>query len=310
MDPLAVQLLGPPQGGPRLGTVGICWHTTEPQDPLKQSLVDAIATARWQSDPAKNTQQGSYNWIVARDGVVLTVPPNSVAWGVNPSSSAWSPAAFLSEHLSPRALKRPNHYLLNIAVQGRTDWFNQNGYPPETVTNCALLTRWLEATYAMDAFFCGHMNWQSNRFDPGPKLIPAVLIRYSQVTTPPTQVQVLQAKLTETGSLIVSLQLQAERNQNLITSLTHARDSLQAQVEALQLDKQWLESDLAKSQNEKTVLESRVSLLDAQLLDTMKRLTETQQQLDEANQTVSIVREYVDARNALRERLAIRGEEL
>lgn len=248
MNPLATQELGPPNGGNRLGMVGIVWHTTEPADGTKQLLKDAIATARWQASTA-NTSGGSYNWIVARDGVVLTVPPHLVSWGVAAGDSL-QPGRypFLADYLSPRTLKQPNHHLLNIAVQGRTGWFNTNGWPAETVTNCALLTRWLEATYAFDAFFSGHYHWNTTRSDPGPNLIPAVLARYGQVTTPPTQVQVLQSEITALNGQIVALQFDLTSAQNRIVQLIDSRTQLQADLAASVLREDQLAAEKAALQ--------------------------------------------------------------
>lgn len=231
MNPLAIQELGAPNGGNRLGTVGIIWHTTEPSDGTKQLLKDAIGTARWQASTG-NTSGGSYNFIVARDGVVLTVQPHQVSWGVATSTTSFQPGRFpfLAENLSPPAVKRPNHYMLNIAVQGRTAWFNANGWPSDTITNCALLTRWLEATYAFDAFFSGHFHWNTTRSDPGPNLIPAILNRYGQVATPPTQVQILHSEVAARDAQIVVLDFDLARANARIEQLTAIRQELEQRL--------------------------------------------------------------------------------
>ena len=99
-------LLGAPSYGPRKGTEGIVWHTTEGAD---ESRTSAVNTASWQATPGATT--GSYNWIIYDGGLLLTVPyleaSGGLATGVAPY---WQPGRypFLRQLLSPAAYADPN----------------------------------------------------------------------------------------------------------------------------------------------------------------------------------------------------------
>lgn len=174
--------LGPRSFGARKGHEGIVWHTTES---VGQTLAAARATAEWQK---KNP--GSYNFIIATDGILLTVPYLEAAGGLNPGSTSWAPSRFpwLKRLHSPAAYADPNAHLLNVAFAGRTADFEAKGWPAAMVDQAARLVLWFEASSwgKDDASLSRHADWQANRSDPGTKLIELVLARYAQLKAPAT----------------------------------------------------------------------------------------------------------------------------
>lgn len=168
-------LLGPASFGPRKGTEGIIWHTTEAADASRNS---AVQTATWQK-----TNPGSYGWIIYDGGLLLTVPYRSASGGVNPASASWAPGRFpfLAANLSPAAYRDPNAFLLNVAFSGKTAVFRDQGMPPNMVETAVALTRWVEAqTWAADRLaHSGHMHWQSNRSDPSQKVLDLIARLYA-----------------------------------------------------------------------------------------------------------------------------------
>lgn len=180
--------------GPRKGSVGIAWHTTEARGTAR---ADAYATATWQ-----RTNPGSYNWILydpasagAKGGALLTVPYLEASGGLNPGSAAWAPERFpwLKQLLPAAAYADPNAHLLNVAFSGRTadlvaGLAANRADVLRMVDVAARLTLWIEAQAwgADNLVFTGHLHWQTNRSDPGAPMIEAILARYEQLKAPPT----------------------------------------------------------------------------------------------------------------------------
>lgn len=173
--------LGAASFGRRRGTEGVVFHTTES---VGQDMAAARATARWQE-----TNPGSYNFIIAVDGTLLSVPYLEAAGGLNPASRSWAPGRFpwLRQLLSPAAYADPNAYLVNVAFAGRAADFERAGWPVSMVDQAARLVRWVEAAEwgADNAILSRHADWQSNRSDPGTRLIAAVLARYAELGPAP-----------------------------------------------------------------------------------------------------------------------------
>lgn len=168
-------LLGPAFFGPRKGSEGIIWHTTESADASRAS---AVGTAIWQK-----TNPGSYNFIIYDGGLLLTVPYLEASGGVNPASSAWAPGRFpfLRASLSAAAYADPNAYLLNVAFSGKTAVFRDQGIPVNMIETAVALTRWVEAQpWATPRLVhSGHQHWQSNRSDPSQKVLDLIARLYA-----------------------------------------------------------------------------------------------------------------------------------
>jgi hypothetical protein len=228
--------LGPATFGPRKGTEGLCWHTTEA---TSFSRAAAVGTANWQK-----TNPGSYNWIIYDGGLLLTVPYLEASGGLNPASSAWAPGRYpwLKSLHSAAAYADPNAYLLNVAFSGRTADILAGKMPANMYVTAARLTRWMEqqAWGKDNAVFSGHMHWQSNRSDPGQPTIDRILAEYAKLYDPPTipvpppDYQALyiaeQAKVTD---LVVKLsaeraktKTQAETIAGLMTKISAAKVAL------------------------------------------------------------------------------------
>lgn len=175
--------------GPRKGSEGIVWHTTEAAGTKR---TDAVATATWQ-----RTNPGSYNWIVydpmslgSLGGALLTVPYLEASGGLGTDPTTFRRAPWLSSLLSAACMADPNAYLLNVAFSGRTADLVANLTRADVVRMidvAARLTIWVEAQAwgADNQVFSGHMDWQSNRSDPGQPIIDAILRRYAILKAPP-----------------------------------------------------------------------------------------------------------------------------
>jgi hypothetical protein len=160
--------LGPASFGPRKGTEGIIWHTTEGAGPSRAA---ALWTAQWQK-----TNPGSYNFIIYDGGILLTVPYLEASGGVNPASSSWAPGRFpwLKQQLSPAAYADPNAYLLNVAFSGKTAVFRDQGLPPNMLATAQQLTAWAAQTFGRHMVASGHLHWQTNRSDPSLQVLAAI----------------------------------------------------------------------------------------------------------------------------------------
>lgn len=176
-------LLGPAAFGPRKGTEGIVWHTTEAADASRAS---AVGTRNWQL-----ANPGSYNWIIYDGGLLLTVPYLEASGGVNPASPAWAPSRypFLRQNLSPAAYADPNAYLLNVAFSGKTAVFRDQGMPANMLDTAVRLTKWLEAQpwTRKPLLHCGHMHWQSNRSDPSQAVLDRIESLYRGIPDTSTE---------------------------------------------------------------------------------------------------------------------------
>lgn len=198
--PPSIDLYGAPQYGPLGPPEGWAIHTPENLNP---SLAQAIATARWQADPARNRSGGSYHGLLGHDGpeawyecqspdhwvLVRSVAWNLAAGGISTRrDSIWAPDRYprLRQVLSSGAYADPNRFLHQLAISGRAAQYVEHGYPRGLIL---ALVRWiftLERAYRYDAFLTLHRWWQNNRTDPGPeKLVPMLLTEYLQQRNTP-----------------------------------------------------------------------------------------------------------------------------
>lgn len=221
--------LGPATFGPRKGTAGIIWHTTEAAGFARSA---AVGTAEWQKH-----NPGSYNWIIYDGGLLLTVPYLEASGGVNPASAAWAPERFpwLKSMLPAAAYADPNAWLLNVAFSGRTADILAGRMPPNMYETAAQLTKWVEEQPwgADNLVFSGHLHWQSNRSDPGQPTIDRILTEYARLFTapptppPPADYKALyiaeQAKVAD-----LTTKLAAERAK--VTTLTTESTSLRSRI--------------------------------------------------------------------------------
>lgn len=185
--------------GPRKGSEGVSWHTTEATATTRAA---AVGTATWQ-----RTHPGSYGWIIydpaspgtpPGGGALLTVPYLEASGGMNPGTAGapspyWRPERFpwLKQLLSPAAYADPNAHLLNIAFSGRTadlvaGLAARRGDVLRMVTVAAELALWIERQPwgADNLVFTGHLHWQTNRSDPGQPIIDAILTRMQELVRP------------------------------------------------------------------------------------------------------------------------------
>ena len=214
--------LGPQSFGARKGHEGIIWHTTEGSGPSRAA---AVATAEWQK-----TNPGSYNFIVYDGGILLTVPHLVASGGVNPASSAWAPAPWLKDHLTPAAFADPNAYLMNVAFSGKAADLAAGKYPANMIDTAARLVIWFEDGFGKDnAVMCSHADWQSNRSDPGAGVVDRILARYTELRTPPAPIDykaLFEAEQAKTAALTTKL-TNARRQRD------EARDKIAAAQAAL-----------------------------------------------------------------------------
>ena len=171
--------LGPATFGRRRGTEGFTWNTTEAADASRAS---AIGTADYQK-----RNPGSYNFIIFDGGILLTVPYLEASGGVNPFSTAWAPQRYpeLKQKLSAAAYADPNAYLMNVAFSGKTAVFRDRGMPQNMVDTARRLVAWAETTFGRPMVHTSHAMWQTNRTDPGTRVMQLI----NPVTLPDTSAE-------------------------------------------------------------------------------------------------------------------------
>lgn len=180
MSLVFVDRYGAPDYGTRKGTKGIILHTTEGSGRTKAA---ALATAVWQAGTG-NTSGGSYNYILGIDGDVVTavrsVHPDHAAGGISTRrDSVWQPWQELYDFMGATAVADPNAWVCQIAIQGQVAWYEANGWPQAMVDAIAMLIKQLENRYSIPDIYVGaHYMFQTNRTDPGLKLIPLVIDSY------------------------------------------------------------------------------------------------------------------------------------
>ena len=182
----AVHLLtGPDEDfGPRAGGL-VTLHTFENGDPLKNTVLDAIAGAIYQD---RSDVLGSYNRIVGVDGVLSTVRDDHASGGINPASAYWAPVAWLSKFLSKEEIANPNYFTLNVCAMGQADWYDLHGWPQGIIDGFARSIIDEERRLGRGVVVTNHLDFQRNRTDAGAKCIQLVMSRYEQLTKAPAPV--------------------------------------------------------------------------------------------------------------------------
>lgn len=169
--------LGPPDWGKRKGTGTVILHTTE-------STSINMAGARVIADlQTKGTLKGSYNKIIAVDGVLTTVPDTLISGGVNPTSPYWKPAAWLYNILPAYKVNDPNSYALELSFMGRRDKWDANGWNPVMIDAAARIILAEEKRIGAEVIVINHRDFQTNRTDAGSIATDLVMKRYQELTS-------------------------------------------------------------------------------------------------------------------------------
>jgi hypothetical protein len=215
--PVDDQLLGPRSWGVRKSTAGIIFHTTEYADFTRAS---AVACARDQAKRLPDggwAQPGSYNFIVYDGGVLLSVPYLEGSGGVNPSSASWAPERFpwLKQLLPAAAYADPTMHHLQIAFSGKTAAILLGRMPANMWETAAKLINWVEAAAwgADNVIVSSHLNWQSNRSDPGAGTADKIVALANKPAQPaPLDYKALYtAEVVKVGSLTTKLTAERKR---------------------------------------------------------------------------------------------------
>ena len=194
MFPLDRIELGPHSYGVRPNTYGVVLHTTEyPSSSLEHGLQCAHDQSPGGSLFAGG---GSYHFILTDDGPILTVPFLEAAGGISgdhtpPSQispitgrpGTWAPERFpwLRQMLAPEAYADPNLYLLQIAISGRTAELDTYENVVALAADAAAILLWAEGLEEIvdNVVVMGHLNWQTDRSDPGQWFIDLVMSEYA-----------------------------------------------------------------------------------------------------------------------------------
>jgi hypothetical protein len=164
--------------GPRLGRRLVILHTFENADPTKNKVVDALAGARWQD---RDDTFGSYNRLIAVDGVVSCVPDGNASGGVNPASSFFEPRPWLYERLPVLVVNNPNAYALQLCAMGQRAYYDANGWPPQIIDGFARSI--LEEQAHGPQVISNHADFQpGNRSDAGIQAMALTLKRIAELT--------------------------------------------------------------------------------------------------------------------------------
>jgi hypothetical protein len=163
--------------GPRLGRRLVILHTFENADPTKNKVVDALAGARWQD---RDDTFGSYNRLIATDGVVSCVPDGNASGGVNPASSFFKPRAWLYERLPASVVNNPNAFALQLCAMGQRAYYDANGWPPAIIDGFARSI--LEEEAHGTQVIANHADFQpGNRTDAGIQAMALTLKRLDEL---------------------------------------------------------------------------------------------------------------------------------
>lgn len=171
--------------GVRKGTLSVHLHTTEPSDPAKTTVRDAIALHIYQD---RDDTVGSYNRIVCTDGVLRCMEDDHASGGINPFSDYFSPRSWLFDFLPDYAVGDPNGYGVNLAAMGRKAHFDQYGWPARIIDGFARsIIEYEDMVQAKtgkrpNLVIDQHADYQpGNRTDAGSKCLDLVMKRYREL---------------------------------------------------------------------------------------------------------------------------------
>lgn len=171
--------------GPRKGRFLVVLHTFENTDPTKNTMRDALAGAIWQD---RNDILGSYNRLIAVNGVLGCVPDDRASGGINPASQYFKPRPWLYNLLPANVVNDPNAYALQLCAMGRRDYYDANGWPPAIIDGFARSLIEEEQAARSGMVVANHADFQpGNRSDAGTICIDLVMKRYQQLTAAPEE---------------------------------------------------------------------------------------------------------------------------
>lgn len=246
-------LLGPHAYGLRKGTEMVVLHTTEGAGPTRDH---AVATAKAQS-PGGGLYAGggSYNFIIydsasagAKGGALLTVPYLESSGGLTanhtpPPGGVWLVSDWVKAALSAAAEADTNAYVIQIAFSGKAAALAAGQYPANMIDTAARLIRWIEQqAWAPDNInVAGHLNFQTNRTDPGAGVVAKVIERYkalyvapAPIPVPPPDYKALyEAEKTKVAALNAKVTSLNSQVANLTTELRAANARISAAKAAL-----------------------------------------------------------------------------
>lgn len=191
--------LGPHAYGRRPRTYGVVLHTTEYPS---SSLGHGLQCVHDQSEGGSLfAGGGSYNFILTDEGPILSVPFLEASGGISgdhtpPSQistltgrpGTWAPERFpwLRQMLPPEAYADPNLYLLQIAISGRSAELDGYASIGTIANDAARIIAWAEGLAEVDdnLVVMGHLNWQTDRSDPGQWFIDVVMSEYASLSAP------------------------------------------------------------------------------------------------------------------------------
>jgi hypothetical protein len=192
--------LGPHTYGPRPRTFGVVLHTTEYAD---SSVASAEQCIRDQSPGGSLwSGGGSYNFVLTDEGPILSVPYLEAAGGISGDHTpptqisprtgkpgTWGPDRYpwLRQMLPAEAYNDPNLYLLQLSVSGKTSELHNYPAIHRIAEDAAEILAWAEVQPEIEdnLVVMGHMNWQTDRSDPGQWFIDLVLEKYAALSVPP-----------------------------------------------------------------------------------------------------------------------------
>lgn len=167
--------------GLRKGRLFVALHTFENSDPNKNTMRDAVAGAIWQD---RNDVLGSYNRLIAVDGVLGCVPDENAGGSINPGSAYWAPDAWLYDYLPAYAVNDPNAYCLALCAMGQRAYYDEHGWPDGIIDGFARSIIDEEDATGREMLVVNHFNFQRNRSDAG-KAIDLVLARIKELRAAP-----------------------------------------------------------------------------------------------------------------------------
>lgn len=167
--------------GPRADGLVIL-HTTE-SVAQRNTVADALVVAKWQDHDGV---AGSYNRLIASDGVLSCVPDENASGGVNPWSIYFKPVSWLYQLLDPKVVNNPNYYALQLSAVGQRAWFDANGWPDGIIDGFARSIIDEEKRIGRGVVVANHANFQpGNRSDAGSVAMNLTMKRYEELMAMP-----------------------------------------------------------------------------------------------------------------------------
>lgn len=176
--------------GARKGTEMIVFHTTEGAGPSRQNALDTIKLQ--QPGGSLYAGGGSYNFVIYDGGVICTVGYLDISGSLStdhrpPPLGHWAPKEWIKQSLSAAANADTNAYVLAVCFSGKAADLAAGRYPDNMIETAAKIILWAEAQpWCPDnVFVAGHVDFQTNRSDPGVGVVDKVLARYNLLKPAP-----------------------------------------------------------------------------------------------------------------------------